>query len=61
MAFLITAVVVWVAGAALLSLARKRFATVQIKPAQTIHRLEEDKRWTRGLTQSARSNLQHDT
>jgi len=60
-AFLITAVVVGAAGAALLSLARKRLATVQLKPKQTIHRLEEDQRWTRGLTQSTRSNLQHNT
>ena len=60
-AFLITAVVVGAAGAGLLYLARERLAAVQIKPEQTIHRLEEDKRWTRGLTQSARSNLRHDT
>lgn len=60
-AFLITAVVVGAAGAGLLFLARQRFAAVQIKPEETIHRLEEDKRWTRGLTQSARSNLRHDT
>jgi hypothetical protein len=60
-AFLITAAVFGAAGAALLGVARKRLTAVQLKPAETIHRLEEDQRWTRELTQSARSNLRHDT
>ena len=60
-AFLITAVAIGVAGIGLLSVARKRFAAVQLKPAHTIQRLEEDQRWTKELTQSARSNLRHDT
>ncbi len=61
LAFLLTAVVTGAAGAGLLIQARQKFAAVQLKPEQTIHRLEEDKRWTRGLTQSARSNLQQNT
>lgn len=60
-AFLLTAVVVGAAGAALLYLARKRIGVIEIKPDQTIHRLEEDKRWAKGLTQRVRSNLQQNT
>ena len=60
-AFLVTGVATGVAGIGMLSVARKRFAAVQLKPAQTIHRLEEDQRWTKELTQSARLNLRHDT
>jgi hypothetical protein len=60
-AFLLTAVVTGIAGWVLLSIARKRIATVALKPETTIHNLQEDQRWARGLTQSARSNLQHDT
>lgn len=60
-AFLITAAVTGIAGWALLSIARKRIATVALKPETTIHNLQEDQRWARGLTQSARSNLRHAT
>jgi len=59
-AFLITAVVTGLGGWALLSVARKRMGTVALKPEQTIHNLQEDQRWARGLTQSARSNLRQD-
>lgn len=59
--FLIAAVVIGAGAAALLLAARKRFTAVQLKPANTLQRLEEDQRWTRGLMQSAQSNLQRDT
>ena len=60
-AFLITTVVFGAIGAGLLAAAKKRLAAVQLKPDQTLHRLEEDQRWTKELTQSARSNLRQDT
>ena len=60
-AFLVTGVAIGVAGIGMISVARKRFAAVQLKPAYTIHRLKEDQRWTKELTQSARLNLRHGT
>ena len=60
-AFLVTGVAIGAAGLGLLYAARSRFTAVQLKPAHTIHRLEEDQRWTKELTQSARSNLRQDT
>ncbi len=60
-AFLITGAVLGIAGWALLSVARKRMSAITLRPEKTIHKLEEDQRWTKGLTQSARSNLRHDT
>jgi Putative Actinobacterial Holin-X, holin superfamily III len=60
-AFLLTSIAFGIVGGVLLSVARKRVATIDIKPTQTIHRLEEDQRWARELTQSNRSNLQQNT
>ena len=61
LAFLITGVVVAVAGAVLVSNGRKQLRTIELKPTGTVHNLEEDQRWAKGLTQSIRSNLRHDT
>jgi putative superfamily III holin-X len=61
LAFLITGAVLAIAGGVLLSSARKKLRTVALKDGQTIHNLQEDQRWAKGLTQSVRSNLRQDT
>jgi Putative Actinobacterial Holin-X, holin superfamily III len=61
LAFTIVGVLLAGTGAALLSAARNRMRTVALKPKRTIHNLEEDGRWTKGLTRSARSNHRLDT
>lgn len=61
LAFGIVGVLLAAAGAALFLVARNRMRTIALKPANTIHNLEEDGRWAKGLTRSARSNLRHDT
>jgi hypothetical protein len=60
-AYLITTVLFGAAGAILLATGRKRLTSIHIKPEHTIHRLEEDRRWTKELTQNTQSNLQHGT
>jgi hypothetical protein len=62
LACLITGVVLAVGGAIFLSAARNKLRSIgQLKDGQTIHNLEEDQRWAKGLTQNVRSNLRHDT
>ena len=62
LACLITGVVLAVGGAIFLSAARNKLRSMgQLKDGQTIHNLEEDQRWAKGLTQNVRSNLRHDT
>jgi cation transport ATPase len=61
LAFLITTAVLAVAGGLFLSSARKKLRSVALKDGQTIHNLQEDQRWAKGLTQSVRSNLRRDT
>jgi hypothetical protein len=60
-AFLLTSILFAIGGGVLLLVAKKRIATIELKPTQTIHRLEEDKRWASELTQNNRSNLQRNT
>lgn len=60
-AYLITTAVFGAAGAILLVAARKRLTAIHLKPEHTIQRLEEDRRWTKELTQSTQSNLRHGT
>lgn len=60
-AYLITTVVFGAAGAILLVTAKKRLSAIHLKPEHTIQRLEEDRRWTKELTQNTQSNLQHGT
>jgi hypothetical protein len=62
LACLITGVLLAIGGAILLSAARKKLRSfAEVKDGQTIHNLEEDQRWAKGLTQRVRSNLRHDT
>lgn len=61
LAFLLTAAVLGAASATLLYLARNKAAAVKLIPTHTLRKLEEDRRWTRGLTQNVRSNLQRST
>jgi type IV secretory pathway TrbD component len=61
LAFGIVGVLLAAAGAVLFAVARSRMRTIALKPEKTIHNLEEDRRWTRGLTRSARSNHRLDT
>jgi uncharacterized protein YacL len=62
LACLITAVVLAVAGAIFLVNARNKLRSMaELKDGETIHKLEEDQRWAKGLTQNVRSNLRHDT
>jgi putative superfamily III holin-X len=61
-ACLITTVVLAIAGAIFLASARTKLRSMSgIKDGETIHRLEEDQRWAKGLTQNVRSNLRRDT
>jgi cytochrome c-type biogenesis protein CcmH/NrfG len=61
LAFGIVGVLLAGTGAVLFSVARNRVKTIALKPEKTIHNLQEDGRWTKGLTQSARSNRRLDT
>ncbi|MFN2548715.1 MAG: phage holin family protein [Myxococcales bacterium] len=61
LAFLFTGIALAIAGGALVLTARNKLRTVELKPAVTIHKLEEDQQWAKGLTQKARSNLRQDT
>lgn len=62
LACLITGVVLAIGGAIFLSAARRKIRSMsELKDGQTIHNLEEDQRWAKGLTQNVRSNLRHDT
>ncbi|HZR09391.1 MAG TPA: phage holin family protein [Myxococcales bacterium] len=62
LACLITTVVFGIAGGVFLASARARLRSMsEIKDGETIHRLEEDQRWAKGLTQNVRSNLRRDT
>ena len=62
LACLITGVLLAIGGAIFLSAARTKLRSMgQLKEGQTIHNLEEDQRWAKGLTQNVRSNLRHDT
>ena len=62
LACLITGVVLAIAGGLFLANARKKLRSMaELKDGETIHRLEEDQRWAKGLTQNVRSNLRHDT
>lgn len=62
LACLITGVVLAIAGAIFLASARKKLRSMaELKDGETIHKLEEDQRWAKGLTQNVRSNLRHDT
>jgi hypothetical protein len=60
-AFGIIAVVLVVAGALFLARGRNKLRSIELKPASTIHNLEEDQRWAKGLTQNVRSNLRRET
>jgi hypothetical protein len=60
-AFGIIAVVLALAGALFLARGRDKLRSIELKPASTIHNLEEDQRWAKGLTQNVRSNLRRDT
>jgi Putative Actinobacterial Holin-X, holin superfamily III len=60
-AFGIVGVLLAIAGAVFLSRGRNKLRTIELKPTTTIHNLEEDQRWAKGLTQNVRSNLQRDT
>jgi len=60
-AFLITAAVFGIAGGLCLVGARNKLRSVKLKDGVTVHNLEEDQRWAKGLTQSVRSNLQPGT
>lgn len=60
-AFFITAAIFGITGWALVTAGRKRIAAIRLKPEKTIHNLEDDQRWARGLKQRARLNLRHDT
>jgi hypothetical protein len=61
LAFLITGAALAVAGGVFLSSARNKLRSVALKDGHTIHNLQEDQRWAKGLTQSVRSNLRQDT
>jgi cytochrome c-type biogenesis protein CcmH/NrfG len=61
LAFGIVGVLLAATGAILFAVARQRMRTIALKPAKTIHNLEEDGRWAKGLTQSVRSNHRLDT
>jgi hypothetical protein len=60
-AFLISGVLLGIAGALSLAGARNKLRSVTLKDGVTVHNLEEDQRWAKGLTQNVRSNLQQDT
>ena len=62
LACLITGAVLAVAGAIFLASARSKLRSMaELKDGETIHKLEEDQRWAKGLTQNVRSNLRQDT
>jgi protein-S-isoprenylcysteine O-methyltransferase Ste14 len=61
LAFAIVGVLLAAAGAILFAAARNKVRTIALKPERTIHNLQEDGRWTKGLTRSARSNHRLDT
>jgi hypothetical protein len=61
LAFGIVGVLLAATGAVLFAVARNRMRTIALKPERTIHNLEEDGRWAKGLTRSARSNHRLDT
>jgi len=61
LSFLITGAVLAIAGGIFLSSARNKLRSVAIKDGHTVHNLQEDQRWAKGLTQSVRSSLRHDT
>lgn len=61
LSFLITGAVLAIAGAVFLSSARKKLRSIALKDGHTLHNLQEDQRWAKGLTQSVRSNLRQDT
>ena len=60
-AFAITAAVFGIGGAMFLSRGRNLFRAIEVKPNVTLHNLEEDQRWTKGLTQNVRSSLRQGT
>jgi hypothetical protein len=62
LACLITGVVLAAAGAIFLLNARNKVRSMaELKDGETIQHLQEDQRWTKGLTQRTRSNLPHGT
>jgi len=60
LAFLITGAALAIAGAIFFASARNKIRSVALKDGETVHNLEEDQRWAKGLTQNVRSNLRHD-
>jgi cation transport ATPase len=60
-AFLITGLVLAVAGGIFFSAARNKLRAIGLKDGDTIHNLEEDQRWAKGLTQNVRSKVRQDT
>ena len=60
LAFLVTGAVLAIAGALFLARARNKLRSVTLADGETVHHLEEDQRWAKGLTQNVRSNLRHD-
>ena len=62
LACLITGVALAAGGAIFLVSARNKIRSMAaVKDGETVHNLEEDGRWTKGLTQNVRSNLRHET
>ena len=59
--FVITGVLFAIGAAVVLARAREKLRNIELKPERTIHNLEEDQRWAKGLTHDVRSNLRRDT
>jgi hypothetical protein len=61
LAFGIVGVLLAATGAVLFVVARDQVREISLRPQKTIHNLEEDGRWAKGLTRSVRSNHRLDT